>query len=546
MCLSTLTDGLTSFESLIHQLLDEAETRILYSHNRPLESAAAFEDVLSATAHTSETLQRVMLRIRRRVNRLTPVNRLPPELLCHILSIVASQAGTRTSVLLSHVCSYWRDLTLDDPRLWTSITIINPRTLPALPVLLARAKTQPVDLRLYLVDIKGNEEQAQAALGSLVSHMSHMGKLLVSFNAELRKNLFRRLCEVSAPALTSLVLSCTAYSSRYPLPGNLFNGVAPKLVELELSHISPVNLVKAFASVRTLEMLRCSITVDTLHRISVACPLVEDITLHGWEGYASRMGLQGELIQFDCLQQIVFIDLVPDNVESILRNLDCSDLECIKIKSGQTSRNVSHLGLLQQVLGTLGPVTEALVEGWPIRQSARDSEPTRRYWRVIAFDREDAAREVAFEDSLAPLPRGALNPDGRLLRAARKLTVDARCWTPFLETLADDEAPALGVLKIHVPEDAGDAALWHLNALLKPVLDAKKPLRCPGLRKLTLRARKRVDVSAESVLQLLDQAVQFNAAKLKELRLKNINVKQGMGLEMLRARVEDFSMDSRT
>ncbi|KZW02786.1 hypothetical protein EXIGLDRAFT_828924 [Exidia glandulosa HHB12029] len=539
---AAMKDGLAELESLIHQQLDTAEDRLLYSNDRPSGSSAIYAAVVAGARETEDTLHRIMLRMRRRVNLLAPVNRLPQEILCRLFSEGPSNSSQQ-SVRISHVCSYWRELALDDPRLWTSITIINGRTLPALAVLLSRAKQQPVDLRLYLVDIKGKEEQAGAALTCIVQHMQHMGKLSIHFNADLRKSLFRKLCDVHAPVLTSLSLSCTVFSSRYPLPVNIFNGNAPKLTELELSHISPANGIgRAFAGVRVIEMWQSCVTVDSLRRIAAACPAVEDITLQGWEGYASRTSeTPGRLLSFEHLEQIAFIDMDPETVRAIISHLDCSNIDCIKVKCGPTSRHVPHLNLLRQLLGTLEPVTEALVEGHPIRASTTDSEPTRRSWRILAFDRNDVARELMFEDGLTPLARNALNPDGNLLLHVRKLTVDARCWAPFIDTV-DADTPALGVLKLHIPEDTTDAALWHLNAVLKPVTSAKQPLRCPGLRRLVLKARRRVEVSAESVLQVLDQAIQIQAPKLKELRLKNITVKAGMGLEILRARVDDLSM----
>jgi hypothetical protein len=58
---------------------------------------------------------------------------LPSEILLHIfaylaadkpiqdLSIRNGRTHTRTNFALSHVCRWWRELALDEPRLWTRI-----------------------------------------------------------------------------------------------------------------------------------------------------------------------------------------------------------------------------------------------------------------------------------------------------------------------------------------------------------------------------------------------------------------------------------------
>ncbi|KAH7106479.1 hypothetical protein BKA62DRAFT_296918 [Auriculariales sp. MPI-PUGE-AT-0066] len=542
--MALLRQRLIEFETLALEQLDNV-ARNVCATGRPAQAGTAFEQVRSDSRELEAGLGRIALRIMRQTNTMAPINRLPLELLERIFETLVLVPGqAMVGVILSQVCKSWRQIALDYSGLWRNISITRPRTLRALSVLLSRAKFQPTDLRLSLTDVKGNEEHAMTAIQCLAQHLSHIESLTITFDPEYRKPLFRRLCEAAGPILRRLSLSCTQFSSRYPLPGNVFNGKAPELTYLELSHISPMNLGKAFQGIKTLELWRSCVTVEALRRISTFCPLVEDITMQGWEGFSPRPVLpqQQTQLQFEALDQVTFVDLRIEVVTDILQHLNCDSINAIKIKSGPTSKMISHLPLLSRMLDTLGPVVEALIGGHLLKARATEIEPTRRMWRITVFDREDFAREMVFEEPISVVSRGALNPDGRLLRAVRKMSVDARCWAPFVESI-DTTAPALGALKILVPDHPHESAvLWHTDALLQPVADAKQPLKCAGLRRLTLRAARRVEVSAESVLKVLDGAIDFANAKLPELKLKNVIVKQGMGLEILRERVEELIM----
>ena len=106
-------------------------------------------------------------------NSLSPVNSLPAELLglifSHLLSqgdlrskpsnflgfasqhdsqngfVVDPPSGHRDIVSVSHVCRYWRAVSIQNPWLWTSLPIHHPA---ALEVHLIRSKNLPISLSL--------------------------------------------------------------------------------------------------------------------------------------------------------------------------------------------------------------------------------------------------------------------------------------------------------------------------------------------------------------------------------------------------------------
>ncbi|KAF9565851.1 hypothetical protein CPC08DRAFT_704284 [Agrocybe pediades] len=79
---------------------------------------------------------------------------LPPDVLNHIHEIVHYSQGGRIklpiSVTLSHVCGLWRQLALDNPRLWDHIQVHSPWKVDPVQAFLERSKQMPLDVQLFL------------------------------------------------------------------------------------------------------------------------------------------------------------------------------------------------------------------------------------------------------------------------------------------------------------------------------------------------------------------------------------------------------------
>ncbi|KAJ7926201.1 hypothetical protein B0H13DRAFT_1470188, partial [Mycena leptocephala] len=55
---------------------------------------------------------------------VSPIRRLPPEILCEIFASFSSPTEYKSELLqISHVCVRWRSLVMDTPRLWSNIAI---------------------------------------------------------------------------------------------------------------------------------------------------------------------------------------------------------------------------------------------------------------------------------------------------------------------------------------------------------------------------------------------------------------------------------------
>ena len=67
--------------------------------------------------------------LRRRINSIVPISRLPPEILIEIFSLVCQTSST-TPIFLGSICADWRSLAWNTPLLWCRITLEVSDALP--------------------------------------------------------------------------------------------------------------------------------------------------------------------------------------------------------------------------------------------------------------------------------------------------------------------------------------------------------------------------------------------------------------------------------
>ncbi|TFK61085.1 hypothetical protein BDN72DRAFT_478923 [Pluteus cervinus] len=106
------------------------------------------DKTLAVIESSIRTLLQKLQQIRVARNRLISINRLPPELLVKIFSIIGTSWSDRSGhrlLQLTWVSHYWRNLALESPNLWTLITNSN---LPQADVWVARSKHCPLSIGL--------------------------------------------------------------------------------------------------------------------------------------------------------------------------------------------------------------------------------------------------------------------------------------------------------------------------------------------------------------------------------------------------------------
>ena len=194
-------------------------------------SPEARDCLRQAIDHEIKGLEESIRLAKRRRNMLAPISRLPPETLAMIFSFLSSSALCKEAEYLkwlnaTRVCHHWHETAHSYPYLWSHI---NFAKLPPVGItsMLARAKMAPLHLEANLNHhwSKAQLEAFERHLEPLISHTRHL-----SISGDLPTGLERLVSP--APVLEILSLS---HISLWPvIPDALFDGIAPKLTNLEL------------------------------------------------------------------------------------------------------------------------------------------------------------------------------------------------------------------------------------------------------------------------------------------------------------------------
>ncbi|KAF5368999.1 hypothetical protein D9758_002843 [Tetrapyrgos nigripes] len=144
---------------------------------RQITEAERSLDRFDAEARDKERDSRIRSRIQVYSTYISPIRRIPIELLTEIFSSLPNSCGLRVSfddidtptLNLSHVCSSWRAVTLSTPKYWSNldINLENGRTAmqKIVDVYLRLSGNSPLQLRL----------SASSETGDAVYHLDSVG-----------------------------------------------------------------------------------------------------------------------------------------------------------------------------------------------------------------------------------------------------------------------------------------------------------------------------------------------------------------------------------
>ena len=194
-----------------------------------------------------ETQARGILRFLRSLrNTFQPVNRLPPEIISHIVrSILDGAIDTRSIVPLTHVCRYWRNTFISTPDNWSLIS----NEWEGLAVLsLERAKVAPLTIHLDMYKLDPTKHpRFRELLLSRIQYTRFLSVTTPSTNKLVQT--FPNFTK-SMPGLQSLALESNERAD-WTLP-DPFDLSAHTLKSLTLRGIL---LYPSFLSIRTLTKL---------------------------------------------------------------------------------------------------------------------------------------------------------------------------------------------------------------------------------------------------------------------------------------------------
>lgn len=165
-------------------------------HGTPLKFVIRFNwnsDVLLQARRDIESdidiYARAILDLKSRLNTLTPICRLPPELLSEILVYGTMQAYDSTGPLntggfawirLAHVCRHFRAVALNTPRFWSYLQITKGGTFAEL---VARSKNAPLHINAY-IHFSTTADRI-LSLDVLLQHSHHIKELLLDSSVEV-------------------------------------------------------------------------------------------------------------------------------------------------------------------------------------------------------------------------------------------------------------------------------------------------------------------------------------------------------------------------
>ncbi|KAF7976800.1 hypothetical protein HWV62_5656 [Athelia sp. TMB] len=175
---------------------------------------------------------------------------LPEELLkdifiCRASNDYGATITSRGEIVLSHVCHYWREVSISTPQLWTRVhRRVRQRHLSPISTYLARSKQMPLDLIVHAAyqpsspwaDQEFIAESLVGVCELLEPHISRCRK--IEFYGENSANedpFLQMLASISMPILQSLHLSPRVEGGSFEAEqAVLFNDDAPMLRRVSL------------------------------------------------------------------------------------------------------------------------------------------------------------------------------------------------------------------------------------------------------------------------------------------------------------------------
>ena len=209
------------------------------------------ENLRQAIDDELKSLEKSAQALKFRRNALAPISRLPPETIATIFTFLSlpgdcvqilagEEQGDFAWLRVSHVCHRWREIALNQPRLWSHIDFTT-LTVEGVTEVLSRSKMAPLELHANLCRVRWERARFDTFQEQLAAHVSHTCRLNVIAKSSDLQTIVDQLVS-PAPALERLMLIVNnkvrplGSPARAVMPPNLFDGSAPRLSHLQLNH----------------------------------------------------------------------------------------------------------------------------------------------------------------------------------------------------------------------------------------------------------------------------------------------------------------------
>ncbi|KAH9920279.1 uncharacterized protein B0H18DRAFT_1024549 [Fomitopsis serialis] len=265
-----------------------------------------------------------------------PINRLPPELLNHVFDYIptrpqipvtptrdASTAfriwgptvlDTRSSVVLSQVCWYWRDVCLQSSTMWAHILDSQPFELDTL---LERSRELPLKVLMTFSELRSLQ---------FLSEQSHGIQELHWIQLDMQRS--GACLSFPAPALRTLTLTGPRSSTSYHGADSYLDDSCPILFSNQttaLAHLSLCSLPwlphNRFDNLTCLYIDSChgpNLLIRLLSLLS-GCPLLEHLVLSALSDLAPARA--DDVVALGALRTLVLKQVSADDGALLLRHL---------------------------------------------------------------------------------------------------------------------------------------------------------------------------------------------------------------------------------
>ncbi|KAA1474606.1 hypothetical protein DENSPDRAFT_882931 [Dentipellis sp. KUC8613] len=427
-------------------------------------------------------------------NAKSPLYRVPPEILRMMFefdldnSLTENRGRMPRSAVLSHVCLRWRSVSLEDRRLWT--TISPDITGKWQPEFAARSGSLPLDVSIRLRPPQGSVDIGRDVEAHMVTqHVTRIRCLDVQGGEPFASSLVKK----AAPKLETLSIHCAAPEPAHDpvrqchIPVDIFANIAPRLHLLKLGWVRlPHTLPPPFENLKNIEaesslsalgvwkLLPSTTHIETLRFAMVDSPHTDDTFSRTTPITAPALTtfVVSDIPVVKLVQMLANFLAAPSLSTIALCSIRISDLLTVYTLARALARHLPpHIDTLRQ---KHGPLHEAIVEPdrvvcWPTHLdtlSPRANDAGSRSPLTISWRSND----VFGYERLTASVLGMLPVD-----EVRTLHVSDRGYHPVvLEELWIRLYPAANVTVLHFAVGNTDGTMFLLQALT--------PLRCRASR----------------------------------------------------------------
>jgi hypothetical protein len=221
-----------------------------HTSRSPLEDTRTKALIISTCFHTFPqkklqapkrcTILSLLVKLQRQKNMCPDISNLPDDVLIAIFRLSRNTTINprkavgeymRDQTKVSHICHYWRVLSINTPHLWNTVRCLH-RDWNA--ECLARSGGVPITMEVSVSDLNSSI-QTKLLLERYMPRLAHLTLYLCTIEGS--PPLLSLALSRTAELLESLSLECFKWQG-FPLKGSLFGGICPSLRRVSLDSCS--------------------------------------------------------------------------------------------------------------------------------------------------------------------------------------------------------------------------------------------------------------------------------------------------------------------